>query len=331
MNPVERLMQYSTGHWISQMVYTFAKHAIADAFVDDWAKSEQLAKRCELNLDATYRLLRAVATLGLVEQDSDDEQLFYLTEMGCLLKQDHQQSLNDRVLLEASPDHVMLWTHLSDFLIAPQSAPKALFGVDCYLELFNDQAPGNCVFSRAMNGYSDDENAMILAMDSLDLSHVETMVDVGGGKGELLRALINQYPAMDGILFDQSAVVEKVESCIGMSVIGGDFFTSVPEDCDGYFLKRILSDWDDELCIRLLMNIAQVMVPNGRIYIAELGPIPSANEPHLSKFFDLQRMLMLNGAERTLAQWRDLLHQSGLQLVKVHQSFGALSVLEVSS
>ena len=146
-----------------------------------------------------------------------------------------------------------------------------------------------------MSCYTNDEVAMINAMPTLDFTGIEKMVDVGGAYGALLKAILGKHANMQGILFDQQAVVDRVTPSEQMVVQGGDFFAKVPADCDGYFLKHILHDWDDTLCTTILGNVVKVMKPNARIFIGEFGPVPGPNEPHLSKFFDLHMMICLNG------------------------------------
>jgi len=135
---------------------------------------------------------------------------------------------------------------------------------------------------------------------------------------------------MKGILFDQESVVASVESTKQMEVVSGDFFTSVPANHDAYFLKHILHDWDDETSLKVLGNIVEVMKPGARIFIAEFGPVPGPNESHISKFFDLHMMITLHGKERTMAEWESLLKRANLKVVALHNSFGPLSVIEVS-
>jgi hypothetical protein len=100
--------------------------------------------------------------------------------------------------------------------------------------------------------------------------------------------------------------------------------------CDGYFLKHILHDWDDAVCLKILGNVVDVMKPDARVFIGEFEPVPGANEPHLSKIIDLAMMICLNGKERTMAEWQELLQQAGLKVAAVHQSFGPLSVIEAT-
>jgi len=326
MNAIEQIAQYSTGHWVSQMIYAFVKNGIGDAMEKQAASALNIAQLCELKTEPTYRLLRALAPLGIVFQDEND--MFSLTDVGLFLTSKHPLSLVDKVLLEASYEHVLLWTHLAEFLKTEQAAPKKVFNLDSYFDLFEARPEHLDVFSKAMSSYTNDEIAMVMAMESLDLSNIHTLVDLGGSYGDLLKAILAKHTHIHGTLFDQKAVVEKVKKVQRLSIISGDFFTEVPHNLDGYFLKHILHDWDDELCIKILSNINTVMKPDSKVFIAEFGPIPSANEPHLSKLFDVHMMLCLNGKERTQKQWHNLLEKSGFKISHIHYSFGPLSVIE---
>ncbi|OUR67359.1 hypothetical protein A9Q77_10385 [Marinomonas sp. 42_23_T18] len=326
MNSVEKIAQYATGHWVSQMVFAFAKNGMGDAFQLKAATSVQIAERTGVNEDNCYRLLRALTPLGLLEQNNDT---FQLTEMGEYLTKDHPMSLVDKVLLEASYEHVLLWTHLADYMVNSTPAPKAIFDLDNYFNLFETRPEHLDVFSKAMGSYSKDEIAMVESMPNLDLSNINTLTDLGGAYGDLLTSILNRYPNIEGTLFDQAAVIENAPNTERMTKLAGNFFDAVPAEQDGYFLKHILHDWDDNLCLTILGNIKRVMKPTSRIFIAEFGPIPESSQPHLSKLFDLHMMLTLNGMERSLTQWQQLLDKAGLRIKNLHESFGPLSILEV--
>jgi len=330
MNPVEQIAQLSTGHWISQMVFAFVKNKMADAFGDEPQSAEAIAIKCKLRSDATYRLLRALSTIGILKQQEDTPEIFELTELGGFLTQSHPMSMANKVLLEAGSEHVQMWTHLSEYLRTGEHAPSKIFGLDNYFDLFDSRPEHVEVFSKAMSCYTNDEIQMIQAMKTLDFSGIETMVDIGGAFGVMLSAILDKNPKMKGVLFDLTSVTSSVESTKQMEVVAGDFFTSVPANHDAYFLKHILHDWDDETCLKILGNIVDVMKPAAKIFIGEFGPVPSPNEPHLSKFFDLHMMIILNGKERTMAEWKDLLKRAGLKVVALHQSFGPLTVIEAT-
>jgi len=223
MNQVERIMQFSTGHWISQMLYAFVKNEMGDAFDQQPKSAQAIASTCSLQSDATYRLLRALATIGILKQQDGEPETFELTETGNLLTRSHPMSQVDKVLLEAGYEHVLLWTHLAEYLQTGEMAPAKIFGLDNYFGLFESR-PGHLeVFGKAMSSYTNDEVAMIMAMETLDFSGIEKMVDVGGAFGALLLAILDKQPHMKGILFDQPAVVERVQNTEQMETMGGIF------------------------------------------------------------------------------------------------------------
>jgi len=330
MNPVEQIAQLSTGHWVSQMVYAFVKNNMPDAFEGKPQSAEAIATKCELRLDATYRLLRALSTIGILKQQEDSPEIFELTEVGGFLTQSHPLSMADKVLLEAGSEHVLMWTHLSEYLRTGEQAPSKIFGLDNYFDLFESRPGYVEIFSKAMSCYTNDEIQMIQGMETLDFSGIETMVDIGGAFGVNLLAILDKYPQMKGVLYDLDTVVKSVKSTKQMDVVGGDFFTSVPKNHDAYFLKHILHDWNDEMCLKILGNIVDVMKPDAKIFIGEFGPVPGPNEPHLSKFFDLHMMICLNGKERTMNEWENLLKRVNLKVAALHTSFGPLSIIEAS-
>jgi len=328
MNPIEHVSQLALAHWNSQMVFAFAKCGMGDAFQGSRQAAGVIAERCGLQTDATFRLLRALATLGIVSQDTDDEQLFELTEAGELLTSDHPTSMVNKVLLEAGYEHVVMWTHLTEHLKTGVLAPKKVFDADNFWDLFESRAGYREVFSTAMSSYTSDEIQMILAMETLDLSGVGHLVDVGGSYGHLIGALLEKYPDMRATLFDMPDVVAAVTATDRMATVGGDFFQGVPKGADAYMLKHILHDWDDDRCLELLGHVVEAMPPDGRVLIGEFGPMPGPGQPHLSKFFDLHMMLNLKGRERDLGEWQALLSKAGLAIVATHSSFGPLSVIE---
>ncbi len=330
MNPIEQIAQLSTGHWVSQMLYAFVKNNMPDAFEDKPQSAEFIAAKCALRAGDAFRLLRALATIGILKQHEESPETFELTELGGFLKQSHAMSMADKVLLEASPEHVQMWTHLAEYLKTGETAPSGVFGLDHYFALFESRPGYVDVFSKAMSCYTNDEIQMIQAMETLDFSGIETMVDVGGAFGVNLLAILHKHPQMKGILYDLESVASRVEGTEQMEVVAGDFFNSVPEKQDAYFLKHILHDWDDEMCLRILGNIVDVMKPESKVFIGEFGPVPGPNEPHLSKFFDLHMMILLNGKERTMHEWESLLQQAGLKISALHTSFGPLSIIEAS-
>jgi SAM-dependent methyltransferase len=169
-------------------------------------------------------------------------------------------------------------------------------------------------------------------LDAYDFSDFGTVVDVGGGHGRMLAAILNRHPAIEGILFDLPAVADRsrtIISDLGLSercrVVGGDFFTFVPS-ADAYVLRHIIHDWDDKDAIAILQNCRDAMNPGGRVLVVETV-IPPLNEPCFGKWLDLM-MLIVGGRERTEEQYRRLFRQAGLTLSRIVPTAHEVSIVE---
>ena len=151
-----------------------------------------------------------------------------------------------------------------------------------------------------------------------------SIVDVGGGNGTLLRALLAEYPRLNGVLFDQSHVVEGVDLGVRGRVVAGSFFESVPGDGDAYLLKWIIHDWDDEDSVTILRN---VRAAGGTLLVVE-RIVDSPNEGRETKLGDLNMLVGPGGQERTLEEFRSLFEAAGYELTGETPTASGMHVLE---
>jgi hypothetical protein len=156
-----------------------------------------------------------------------------------------------------------------------------------------------------------------------DWSDVGKLVDVGGGRGALVAAMLARYPEMRGVVFDLPAVVGEATSHLSecrldgrWDVRGGDFFAEVPAGGDLYVLSGILHDWNDDEAVTILRACQSVMPEHGRLVLVE-HIVPVGDEPSYAKLLDLNMLVMLTGRERTEAEWRALLAAGGFTLRRV--------------
>ena len=188
------------------------------------------------------------------------------------------------------------------------------------------------IFDGAMTDLSRLDADALLA--STDFSAIRHLVDVGGGRGELLQRVLHQHSHLQGTLFDQPAVVAAVEPppelASRLQISGGDFFTGVPAGADAYLLKHILHDWDDADCQTILGQIRRSMASGGKVLILE-QVIPSGNDPSPAKLLDLNMLVMTGGRERSRSEYSQLLEQSGLQLQAVHTTAAAIDMIEATA
>ena len=186
-------------------------------------------------------------------------------------------------------------------------------------------------FNAAMTGWSAQVASAVVA--AYDFARCGTVVDVGGGHGTLLAAIVASQPHLRGILFDLPHVTASATPLLTAAgvadrceAVGGDFFTAVPSG-DTYVLAQILHDWDDDRSRTILEHCQSAMAPDGRILVVELV-LPPGNEPSLGKWLDLHMLVLLTGRERTEAEYRSLLASAGLRLTQVAPTRSGASVLE---
>jgi ubiquinone/menaquinone biosynthesis C-methylase UbiE len=175
-----------------------------------------------------------------------------------------------------------------------------------------------------------------------DFSRVQRLVDVGGGHGVLVRAVLEANPQMRAVVFDLPGVIKATRTYLAdagladrCEAVAGDFFETVPDDGDAYMLSWILHDWDDRSAVRILANCRAAMRAGGRLLAVEMV-VPSAAEPRSSpdldrlvKASDLEMLAVVGGRERTAAEYRELYRSAGFELTRI-LSLDALpwSVLE---
>ncbi len=320
----DQVMDLIFGRWRSQTLSAGTELGVFDHLNKDRAKkAETLAT--ELNVDPAllYRLLRAQAAIGLLEEDAS--QGFVLTAKGDLLRSDHPQSLNSMARLEEGPQHYALWKHLPAMIRdGKQNAFVREFGRMAFSYARENQDYAER-FKHAMSSYSAVQSALALeALRGYDFSGIRTFCDVAGGHGHLMCAFLQSYPQLTGIVLDLPEVVGDTQSLWALKLglqdrcryVGGDMFAEVPS-ADAYSLKMILHDWNDSECVEILSNVRRAASGRAHAFIIE-HVVPGHDVAHFSKLFDIHMMCWGTGQERTEAQYESLLKQAGWTLAGSH-------------
>ena len=171
-------------------------------------------------------------------------------------------------------------------------------------------------------------------VNGYDFSGIKKLVDIGGGNGSLIAAILKANPQLQGILFDRSGAVTSAKSVLEANnvterceMIAGDFFESVPSGADTYFLKYVLHNWNDEQAIAILRNCHRAMDEHGKLLVVE-QVIPPGNEPFSGKLIDLHMLVTLGGCERTAAEYQLLFEAAGFSLTKIISTRSNVSVIE---
>lgn len=326
LTPVDQLLALASGAWVTQMIHVAAELGVADQLAAGERSCEELVSACGVDPDSLFRLLRGLAGLGIFVERQPRQ--FGLTPLAELLRSDHPQSLRQfaRMLGE---EHYLSWADLLHSVRTGGSAFRHRYGSSVF-EWYAHNPQRAEIFDGAMGDFSRAVTEALLA--SFDFSGLKHLVDVGGGRGELLMAVLHAHPQLRGTLFDQPHVVAPVtvpDALAGqLTVRGGDFFRGAPAGGDAYLLKHILHDWDDGACRTILGHIRAAMPPGGRVLIVE-QVIPPGNAPFPGKLLDLNMLVMTEGGrERTPEDYAQLLSSAGLQLSRIVATAAPVSVVE---
>ena len=329
-NPATTLRRMVDGYQISQAIHVAATLGIADLLAAASRSSDELAAATDTHPPTLYRVLRALASVQVL--DELDGRRFALTPLGEKLRSDVPDSIAGWAAFIGRPYYWQAWGGLLDSVRTGENAFRQVHGTDVWT--YRSTRPDeNAIFDRAMTSNSRRSNDAVLA--ACDFGRFRTIVDVGGGNGALLAAVLAAYPDAQGVLFDQPHVVSGAASLLERAgvadrcrIVGGSFFDAVPQGADAYMLRAIIHDWDDDEAIRILVAVRHVLEDNGRVLIIERVIAPP-NEGRDAKFSDLNMLVSPGGRERTREEFVALLGSSGLRLERVLGA-GVFSILEAA-
>ena len=304
------------GFMVTKTLGVVADLGVADVVGDDPVHVDDLAAAVGANADALYRAMRALASLGYFTETAPHA--FGHTSLSRLLREDDPGSLRHYARWSAG-DAYLAWSGFGDVIRSGLPAFERVFGAPLFAYLTEHDSSRE-TFNKGMAGTAAARLAVLLAEDWSD---VEQLVDVGGGRGTLVAAMLERYPEMQGIVFDLPAVTDEAaqhlseRGCDGRwQVRGGDFFTEVPAGGDLYVLSQILHDWSDDESIAILRACRAAIPEHGRLVLLE-QVVPPGDTPSYAKLLDLQMLVLLTGRERTELEWRELLAAGGFTLERV--------------
>ena len=327
----EQLSQMIKGYWVSQIVGTLAHLEIADRLAHGPLNYDVLADGIGCDPNATYRLLRASAHVGLLAVLPDGR--FCLTPLGELLRSNVSGSMRSPAIALTAPGHWLPWGRLAEAVRHGERQAVAALGHELFDYYVANPSEGSA-FTGTMANHSDAiAREIAQALDTSPATHV---VDIGGASGTIIGALLEANAALLGTILERKDVVPRAEAALakrGLSsrcrVIEGDFFDNVPE-ADLYILKSIVHDWDDQQNIKILRNCARALRPNGRVILVE-WVVPERGKSGAAALSDLNMLVLLPGRERTARQFEELFRSSGLRLNRITGIASSMQMIEASS
>ncbi|WP_292766856.1 methyltransferase [Nostoc sp. NOS(2021)] len=306
-------------YWISRMIYVVAKLGIADLLKDGSQHCDALASATNTHSDSLYRVLRSLAGFGIFAETQP--RCFELTPQAESLQSDVPGSVRKDAILRGEEFYYKPWENLMYSVQTGESAFEHLYGVDLFQ--YYEQNP---VAGEMFHKYASNPSLELYApyLEAYDFSSIGKLVDIGGGTGNLLTAILEANPTMTGVLFDLPKSIDRVKN-LGerasvhnrCQLIGGSFFEGIPEGGDVYLLKEVIHLWDDEQAINILKHCHQAMKEQGRLLVIECI-MPSGNEFSNVKLEDVHMLVVCSrGRERTETEFKELFKSAGFKLTKI--------------
>jgi hypothetical protein len=322
-----QLLQIGLGYWLSRALHVVAALGVADLLSDGPHSANELASATNSHPDALYRVLRALSSVGVFAEC--ENHVFALTPMSELLRSDVPGSLRPMMLLVSDDLHWQSFGNMTHTVRTGLPAFDQIFGQPLFTYLAAHSADAER-FDNAMTSYSG------VAIDALvqayDFRSFATVVDVAGGKGSLLGAVLAQAAEARGILFDLPHVIEEARSAgylpqHRVELVAGSFFEAIPGGASAYLMKNILHDWDDESARRIVESCRRAAAPSSKLLVME-AVMPGPNQPSLTPMIDIAMLVLLAGRERTVEQYGDLLASANFRLERVVPTASHIVILE---
>jgi len=315
------------GNQVQQAIHVAARLGIADLLRDGPRPAADLARDAGADPDALRRLLRALASFGIFAEDGAGR--FGLTPLATLLREGVSDSMRAFALWSGGVSY-RAFGGLEYSVRTGAPAFEHMYGEDFYDYLARDQEAG-ALFDELMAWNTAPAAGAVAAYD---LAGVGTLVDVGGGRGDLLATVLRAHPKLRGVLVDRTDVVERARGVLEAAGVAdrcvtvcGDILESVPVGGDAYLLKSVIHGLDDGRATRLLANCRRAMAGAGRLLLVEFV-MPPGNDPFPGKLMDLLMLVGCRGRERTEEEFRALLSAAGFRLTNTMATKFGYSVIE---
>ena len=321
--PPEAIMQQMiVGFWVSRAIYAAAKYQLPDLLKDGPKTSDELAAASGAHAPSVYRLLRALASAGLVEEH--EGRRFSTTPVFATLESGRPGTMRYFAMAELGQEHYSAWEEFPHSIATGEMAFTHKFKQEVW-EYYAQNAEHAGIFNNSMTSLTQWAIGAVIA--AYDFTPYRKIIDVGGGHGAFLEAVLGVNLEARGVLFDAPPVIAGVQPHPRYSAAAGDFFKAVPEGGDLYMMKWIIHDWNDEQSVRILSNIRKVMAPGAKVILVEAVLEPPPGNP-MKNFFDLNMMVMTGGSERTEAEYGSLYDRAGLTVTRFVPTDSPFSIVE---
>ena len=307
------------GTMASRVIFVAAQLGLADLLADGWQPVASLASRTRTHPPSLHRLLRALASLGVLDETEPGR--FTLTRLGAQLRTGVPGSVRNLALMFGSERSWQSWGDLLYSVQTGESAARHIYRMSGF-EYFAANPEQATIFNEAMAENTQRVGYAVVA--TYDFSKFRTLADIGGGTGALLAIVLAAFPTLHGIVFDLPSGLGGARPCLEAAgvahrceVAEGDFFHAVPAGADAYMLKNVIHDWDDERSVAILSNCRAAMPDHARLLLihrlmpSRIEAVPAHQQMAM---MDMNMLVMPGGRERTEAEFKALLADFGLPL-----------------
>jgi hypothetical protein len=316
--PHAQLIRIGVSIWASRAVYAAAKLKLADHIGDGGRSSAELAAATDTHEPSLYRLMRALASLGVLTEVAPRK--FALTALGAALKSGAPGAARATIMTLAGDWQWDAWREFHHCLKTGKSGVEKAHGAQLF-EFLGSHPQEAADFGEAMVGRHGHQPPVIAA--AYDFAQFGTLVDVGGGTGNLLATILQANPKLRGVLYELPHVIPEARKRVAergledrCALVAGDFFKDVPAGHDGYVLSHILHDWQDAESVAILRKVRAAIGKAGKLLIVEMV-LPPGDAPHEGKILDLLMLTVTGGVERTADEFEKILAEAGFRLARV--------------
>ena len=327
--PSSEMLRMLNAFLTVQALHVAAVLGVADLLAAGSRTVDELAAATKADRSSLHRLLRMLTGPGVFREEADGR--FAITPLGATLRSDAPDSVREWALFVGVPEMWAVWAGLHASVMSGEASFTAVHGGPMWEYIAARPKLGEA-FNGWMTRQSRQHNSALL--HAYDFSPFRLVVDVGGGQGSTLAAVLSAHPSLRGVLLDLPEVVARTtpldEAGVAhrCEVIAGDMLRSVPDGADAYLIKRVLMDWGDADSATILRHCAGAMAEDGKVLVVEML-MPTGNDPSPAKPFDLLMLLNQPGGRiRTENEFRELFDRAGLRLSKVLPTASPNSILE---
>lgn len=322
-SPLDVILQTTGGYCVARALHVAADLGIADGVGDEPRPIDEVARSVGADPDSLGRILRLLSAHGIF---TIADGAVSHNPVSSTLKSDHPQSTRDLARMFGLPFFWETFEALDHSVTTGRPAAEKVHPEGLWAWL-SKRPEASATFNGAMIGKSFGQVAAVVG--AFDFSRFGRIADVGGGRGHLLQAILNKWPNVQGVLFEQPHVIEEVSDMATerLELQAGDFFEGGLPECDAYILMEVIHDWSDDESLRILEAVSNA-APQGSTLLLVEQLMPETPGPHWVKMLDVHMMALFAARQRSAEQYDRLVEQSGFRPVGSVDTPAGISILE---